>query len=91
MRAGRIRIPRTAVFLLALAGLSAWRIWFQGTMPVFARPDSLHDDMLLVNYADSWLSGNAWGPYLGEMEGGYFRCPKSKPATTLASTCTTTN
>ena len=54
-----------AIFWIALLALAAWRVQLQSDLPVFARSGASHDDMLLVQYADAWLSGKAWGPYLG--------------------------
>lgn len=51
------------IFLILIFLLGAIRIWLMMGMPVFITGNSPHDDMALMNHANSVLNGNWFGEY----------------------------
>jgi hypothetical protein len=60
------RAWKALAFFAAVFALAAFRLALQASLPVYARPSSGHDDLLLADYAANWAAGNAWGPYFGD-------------------------
>lgn len=57
------RRDRTVLFSIAVVVFVALRIFLQAEMPVFARPSSVEDDMLMVFHADALRNGKWLGEY----------------------------
>ena len=61
--AGMSDAAQSRIFRTAVAALTVLRLFLAIRLPVFARPASIEDDMLMVSFADSIRNGAWLGPY----------------------------